>query len=249
MNSLKSNKFVDYRNSHTALSKPDDYDSQFWISGTTNHLFWEIERMIISDIISRLNAPPKRALDFACGTGRVLSFLEAHVAETTGIDVAGEMLKVAGKRCQRSRIVKGDLTRNHNLIEGKFNLVTAFRFFLNAQQELRESALKAIHKLIANEGLLIVNFHLNPHSITGSYLRFRFWLNGSNRSMMTVKEAKALLWNCGFNTLKVHGYGYLFHRREYIRLICLRGPLEKMLSRINPWPPIAMNFIVEAQPR
>ena len=249
MKSLKSNKSDDYRNSHSALSKADDYDPQFWTSGTTKHLFWEIERMIISDIINTLTPPPKRALDFACGTGRVLSFLETHVSETTGIDVAEGMLKIARKRCHRSRILEGDLTKNYRLIEDKFDLVSAFRFFLNAQQELRESALKVIHKLITSKGLLIVNFHLNPQSTTGTYLRFRFWLNGTNRSMMTVQEAKSLLWNCGFNPLEVYGYGYLFHRREYVRLICLRGPLEKMLSRVNPWPSIAMNFIIVAQPR
>lgn len=241
----RSNISGDYRNSHTALSKPDEYDPQFWISGTTKHLFWEIERMIISDVMSRLNPSPKRGLDFACGTGRVLSFLEEHVTETFGIDVAGEMLKVAGKRCRRSRIVKGDLTSDHNLIEGKFDLATAFRFFLNTQQELRESALKAIHQHMTKNGRLIVNFHMNPYSCTGAYLRLR----GSTHSMMTVKEAKDLLWHCDFKPLDVRGYGYLLHRREYVRLACLRSPFEKMLTRINLWPSIAMNFIIIAQPR
>jgi len=249
MKSLKNNESYDYRSSHTALSKPDDYDSQFWIPGTTNHLFWEIECMVISDVIKKIIPPPKRALDFACGTGRVLSLLEKHVSETTGIDVSWPMLAAAKKRCCRSRLVKGDLTKNSSIIEEKYDLVTAFRFFLNAQTELRESALKVIHKKMTSGGHLIVNFHLNPQSITGFYLRFRFWLNGSTRTMMSVNESKDLLWNCGFNPLEVHGYGYLFHRREYVRLPYLRGSLEKKLAQINPWPSVAMNFIIIAQPR
>jgi len=249
MNSLKKNKNYDYRDTHIALSKPEDYDPQFWIPGTMKNLFWEMEREIISNIIRKYIPFPQKALDFACGTGRVLSFIEQYFPETIGIDVSSSMLAVAQKRCQHSRIIDGDLTTDPSLVKDDFDLVTAFRFLLNAQQELRESVLKSIHRIIKSEGILIVNFHLNPYSITGSYLMFRCWLKGTNRSMISVRNAKDLLRSCGFNPLGVYGYGYLLHRREYVRLPNIRGSLEKILARLNMFPSIAMNFIIVAQAR
>jgi len=242
-------KKEDYRKSHMGASKPKEYDPQFWIPGATNHLFWQIERQILLDIMDCLKPRPKRALDFACGTGRVLSFLEGHVPETVGVDISGDMLKLARHRCQRSQIIEGDVTTNPDLLTGKFDLITAFRFFLNAQPELRQNVLAALRRVLADEGILVANFHLNPKSITGSYLRFRHWLKGSNRAMMSLKEAKDLLESSGYKPVEIRGYGYLFHRRKQVRFLRLRGPLEKALAKINPYPEVALNFIVAARLR
>ena len=238
----------DYRRSHTDASKPKEYDPQFWTPGTTSHLFWEIEQMLLTEIICAATPRPERALDFACGTGRVLSFLEKQIPETVGVDISAEMLSMAKQRCRHSRILQGDLTTNPYLLRKKFDLVTAFRFFLNAQPELRQSAVETIARLLKPKGLLVANFHLNPHSLTGSYLRFRHWLRGTRRAMVSPKDAEKMLRNGGFEIVGIRGYGYLFHRRQNVRLLFLRGSLEKMLARMNPWPQVAMNFLIVARP-
>ncbi len=242
--------FQDYRDSHKGPSKVKEYDPQFWISGTTNHLFWEIERILLKEIIDKMDPYPKRALDFACGTGRVLSFLEKHIEETHGVDISSDMLRLARSRCKSSSLIEGDLTTNPALLDKRFDLVTAFRFFLNAQPTLRKSALEAIALRLKKDGLLVANFHLNPLSLTGGYLRFRYLLKGTKRrAMLTLNEAKAILEDSGFEPVEVRGYGYLFHRRKYVRFIRLRAPLEKVLSRTNPLPSLAMNFLIAAKPK
>ena len=45
------------------------------------------------------------------------------------------------------------------LILGLFDLVTSFRFFGNAQDELRSSALAAINRHLRPQGYLIINNH------------------------------------------------------------------------------------------
>ena len=49
------------------------------------------------------------------------------------IDVSPDMLALAGARCPRARLIRGDVTTTPGLAPGPFDLITAFRFFLNAE--------------------------------------------------------------------------------------------------------------------
>src|SRR5437867_1124588 len=99
----------DYRNSHLSPSKPHEYDPDFWTPGTILNLFWTLEQSLLLDVMRGLPSWPRSVLDFACGTGRLLSFLEPLVEESVGIDVAPAMLEYARRRCPHSRLILGDI--------------------------------------------------------------------------------------------------------------------------------------------
>ena len=63
---------------------------------------------------------------------------------------------------------------------GRFDLVTSFRFFGNAQQELRMAVLLALHRLLRPKAYLSINSHRNPHSIVEI---FNSATGGRNQSM------------------------------------------------------------------
>jgi len=239
----------DYRDSHQSLSKPSEYDPQFFDESTTLGLFWQIEREILESILSD-GTTRHRALDFACGTGRILGWLIDRADEAVGIDVSGSMLAVARSRAPSATIIHGDLTVTPTLVKGPFDLITAFRFFLNAQPELRRDVLRALREVMDPDGILIANFHLNPSSLTGLYLRAmrRFRRIQAPQSMIGLSDALRLFSRNGFEPIAAHGYGYLLHRKTRPTLRGISAPLERFLARLNPMPSAAMNFIVVARP-
>ena len=240
---------IDYRESHRDPTKPATYDPKFFEPGHTLNLFWEIERGILDEIVAGMSSPPARALDFACGTGRVLSHVATLAPEVVGVDVSAPMLELARARCPSAKIVEADLTVDPSPVAGRFDLITAFRFFLNAQNDLRAGVLGALRELLTDRGLLVANFHLNPRSLTGVYIRTMSRIRGRPQPLVIgLGEALRLLRTNGFDPVAVRGYGYLLHRTQHVPLAPVLSPLERGLARWNPAPGTALNFIVAARP-
>lgn len=239
----------DYRDSHRDPSKPASYDPQFFEPGTTLNLMWEIEREIIGNAVSRMSPKPQRALDFACGTGRILSEVARWVPEVVGVDVSSAMIEIARSRCPNTTIIEADLTADPDVISDRFDLITSFRFLLNAQPDLRSAALRALRSRICNGGLLLTNFHLNPMSLTGVYHAAMSRIRGIEpRTMMTLGEARQLLRENGFEPVDVRGYGYLLYRKKRPRFVASVGAVERKLAAWNTVPALAQNFIISARP-
>jgi ubiquinone/menaquinone biosynthesis C-methylase UbiE len=110
--------------------------------------------------------PGKQALhlDFACGTGRVAATVAPLCRSTVGVDVSASMIEVARRKLPDAEFHLCDLTSTA-LDIGTFDLVTAFRFFGNAQPELRDSALRAIAERLRPGGHLVINSHRNPRAL------------------------------------------------------------------------------------
>ena len=134
MKNLASN--ADYRNSHTADGYGDTYQAAFDDFPHRKYL-WEVERKLLDKIIEvHFHGKVKSLLDFACGTGRIIGHVEPYCEEATGVDISESMIEVAKKRVTKANIVQAYLTKG-NVFEGKkFQMITSFRFFLNAQKEL-----------------------------------------------------------------------------------------------------------------
>ena len=221
-----------YRDSHLGAAKASDYDHGFWRRGTAKSIGWELEQRVLDLIWTRhLPTHPRRAIDFACGTGRVLEYLEHRVPETIGIDVSADMLELASRRATRSTLIQHDVTLGEPPgLRGDVDLVTAFRFLLNAEPALRSEALGWLRSVLQPGGHLVANFHLNPTSLRGSYLRLR-WRGRPVVAMLSVSQAESLLAAAGFTVVACYGYEYLPYRRDGEQLIVpgLRRRLEHTL--------------------
>lgn len=237
---------ADYRTSHRGAHKSEDYDRGFWEPGTTKHLFWQIEERMLRDVLTE--RAPASALDFACGTGRVLSVLEKEVGDVIGIDISPEMAELARRRCTTAEIIVGDLTRDSTLIDQRFDLITAFRFFLNAQDELRRSALTALSRQLSPNGALVANFHLNPYSIGGAHARLAGLVRRKSKNMLSLREVRELLFRAGFRIQRCSGYGYTVGRVDQLRFPRLQTVIESTLARAPVPPAIAQAFFVVATP-
>jgi SAM-dependent methyltransferase len=153
---------IDYRTSH--LERGETYDATlsaspfdaYMADWETHHLVG-IVRELFPDGVSRY-------LDFACGTGRITATVAPFSRSSVAIDVSPSMIEVARSKVPGVSFHLCDLTKD-DIDLGTFELVTSFRFFGNAQDELRESALAAIVKRMSPGAYLIADSHRNPHAL------------------------------------------------------------------------------------
>lgn len=100
-------------------------------------------------------------LDFASGTGRIAHFLEKNTKEQYLIDASKKMLDHAKKILDINKSIFINEDFNKINLNKKFDLITAFRFFPNAEIFLRNEAMKFISEHLDDGGLLIINNHHN----------------------------------------------------------------------------------------
>lgn len=202
-----------YRQAFSTASSADNYDEVVYAPGSNAEVLWRVEAPIVRRLAETAlrSRTHTRHLDFACGTGRVLSLLEDLAEETVGIDISAPMLARAGARCRRARLVCTDVTRSDADVEGLFDLITSFRFLTNAEPGLRSAALKVLHEHLKDDGVLIVNAHSNPfgyRAVLLPYHWFRDYLHGRPLfGYLSNRHARRLLHEAGFEVRQTIGMG------------------------------------------
>ncbi|MBN8507272.1 MAG: class I SAM-dependent methyltransferase [Burkholderiales bacterium] len=236
----------DYRASH--LERGASYDS-YLASVPFDTYMADWERRHLVAIVGQLfpSGGPVRYLDFACGTGRVAAAVAPLCQSALGIDISSSMLSVARQKVPRVTFRQADLTTEDPDL-GEFDLVTSFRFFGNAQDELREGALRAIVKRMAPAGYLIINSHRNPRSLASLFDR----LTGGNAGNMDLHLGKlrAMLERHGLRIRKLRPIGAWMYRSKLLNAYRSDDPRaianEQRFSR--PWlAAISPDLIVVAQ--
>lgn len=173
----------DYRNSH--MQSGSNYDSNLAGSAFDNYMaVWEkkhLQQILKTSFPSGIG----KYLDFACGTGRITEQIAPSAHQSTAVDISPTMLAEARKKCPNTNFYLGDITTNDPDL-GQFDLISSFRFFGNAQDELRHAALSSICKRLAPDGKLLINSHRNPRAIYALLNR----LTGGNAGQMDLHLGK-----------------------------------------------------------
>jgi hypothetical protein len=139
------------------------------------------------------------------------------------------MAERARQRLAATKVLRRDITAADAEVEGNYDLITAFRFFLNAEPSLRLAAMRALAARLHDEtSWLVFNNRGNLWSlkIVGwPYYRARNL--GSNRkpygNYLRHSEVKQLLEQAGLRIVRVLGLGVLGGK------ICGRLPFETAL--------------------
>jgi ubiquinone/menaquinone biosynthesis C-methylase UbiE len=228
MTSTTTTSTDDYRKSH--LERGQDYDSILDESEFDDYMA-RVEAQRLDYALARvLPAKPRRYLDFACGTGRITRQVEDSALESFGVDISASMLAQARRKCPRTTFFEADVTRQP-LALGQFDLVTSFRFFGNAQDELRVAALRAINGLLHEGGYLIINNHRNPNALQARLHR----LTGGEDDMdLTPHKLYRLLEEAGFEVVWQSAIGFWIWRSALaqagLRSVSAQSLRERMFS-------------------
>ena len=204
---------ADYRRSHVA--KGASYDAKLAESPFDAYMSaWEA-RHVPSMVRTCFPSGPERYLDFACGTGRITQLIAPLARTSVAVDISPTMIEQARRKCPDTEFFLADITRDA-LDIGQFDLVSSFRFFGNAQDELREAALQAIARRTRKGGHLLINSHRNPRAIYALLDR----MSGGDAGQMDLPLAKlrALLRRNGFEIVRLQPIGaWMYRARQMVK--------------------------------
>ena len=220
-----------YRDKFIESTKPKKYERQY-ARRSYGEIIWTIEQGQLLDFLKefRLNHPRIYYLDFAAGTGRVISFLEQYVYSAVGVEISPAMVEIARPKLRCGQVLCTDITAPGTSLEGQYDLITAFRFFLNAETDLKRTAMKGLAARLKDESSrLIFTNHGNPWShklAMRSFPALRRAGRGyiSEGNYMTLAQAQRLVEEAGLVIEKVMGCGVLGPTAQWII------PFERLLA-------------------
>ncbi len=201
-----------YRQSH--LGQGLDYHDRF-TKNPRRRMMWRLEQAVLDNVLDTMHSSRNtdecdegiRYLDFACGTGRVLAFVSARTDSATGIDVSDSMLEVAATSAPQAELVAADITTDGNPLLGRhFDLITAFRFFPNAEPALRAEAIAALTDRLAPGGRIIFNNHRCLSSLRHRLVRL-LTLGWRGRTGMSRREVETMITTAGLEIESVSHAG------------------------------------------
>lgn len=237
---------ADYRDSHAVPDAGRIYNHTYE-EGYYAAIWNKIERTLVESTLRKLGDREKSCLDFACGTGRITNVAAGCFGTVVGVDVSSSMLSCASVD-KRVRLYNVDLTRRS--LGRTFDTVTAFRFFLNADQRLRLEALRAIDGHLKDGGTLVCNVQMNATSPAGLACRAVGRLPWSEqRNTMSVDEMSALLTSAGFTIEEVTPYGYLPRPGSLLPKVCeaMVEPVERLAMAVKVPARFAQLFLIVAR--
>lgn len=234
-----------YRESHK--QKGDDYHRTFEEMPHRN-MVWRLEQRVLTRIVnSRFGRSRPDYLDFASGTGRVLSHLSGLVESSTAVDISESMLAVAAQNVPGARIAAGDITREELLPGESFDLITAFRFFPNAEGDLRKEVIDQLAARLKPDGILVFNNHINRNSLLRRLSSIRRGTS-SDRGLID-EEVRDLVESAGLRIIKRHPVAVAPLSENYMWFPRLTYWLERGLMKIPGVSGIARNVIYECKHR
>jgi SAM-dependent methyltransferase len=174
---------------------------------------------------------PLNILDFGCGAGRSLPYLDKYFpnAELWGYDVSPSSLKVAKDRVPRAKLFSDWPT----VSSVHFDAIIAANVFHHIPPEERELALTQCWQALAQNGQMFL-FEHNPLNPLTRWV-FERCAFDVDAEMLNLKSALALSMQAGF-TSERHAYTLFFPRP----LAFLRG-LEPLLKHI----PLGAQYYVQ----
>jgi len=231
----------DYRSSHLSPEKGISYHKAF-LNNPYRRMVWQLEQGVLDDIMATFYKETDiYHLDFACGTGRILSYLKDRTQNTVGVDLSPSMLNVARKNNKEVEIIEADLTRCDVLGQRKFNLITAFRFFPNAEDCLRMEAMKVITRHLADNGYLVFNNHKNTGSTRNRLARLFGHVDFIG---MSIDEVKTLLEPNGLETVKIYNLCTFPASDRYMLLpVSILRHIERFLCNISILQKVGENLV------
>jgi hypothetical protein len=244
-----------YRQQFARTSKAEEYDRVQYDPRSYSEVLWQIERDQLTELVDEFRRTHESIeyLDFAAGTGRVISFMEDKVDHATGIEISSAMVERAQQKLNKGRMLCTDITVEGAEIEGRYDLITAFRFVLNAEPGLRRSGIEALAARLRDEtSLLVFNNHGNLFSH-----KLLFWPLHKLRSRrkgyrtegnyMTNRQARRLAQEAGLEIIRTIGCGFMSGTLARLLPVEKVAAVEKRLARWRVLRPFCVNQLYLAR--
>jgi SAM-dependent methyltransferase len=254
---------TDYRTCHTGDEAARGYQRTY-ASGYYAAQWERLEKPLLARLFDQQRAQgARRMLDIACGQGRITLFGAEYFDFVQGIDYSPEMLAVA-RECLESdpsladREVRFDVADVSDFAADEpFDVITAFRFFLNANDHLRRAALDCVRRNLAPRGVFITNVHVSAGSPLGIFWSVR---NAARRlagkphdpvrNVIGVASFRRMFNSQGFEITRVERYSLLPRVSTLTDSVAERRIHQfERLARIPGLGRLCQSYLVCARPK
>ena len=115
------------------------------------------------------------------------------------------MVAVARARCRKAQLQVGDILTQPELLQKRYDVITAFRFLLNVEDDVRRRVLRRLREVIREpEGLLLVNVHGNSHSLRHPAIVWRHLSRECNTPELAEHIMAEQLFHIGATHVHLH---------------------------------------------
>ena len=156
----------------------ESYEGREYGPGSYAATVWQAQLPVLERTLQEYRAAhggPVRLrfrLRHGAGAGGAAPWVDA----ADGVDVSEAMVAVARGKCPGARLAVGDILTRPDLLQKEYEVISCFRFLLNAEPELRGRVLRRLREVLrAPRGMLLVNIHGNAHSLRHPGLVWRRW--------------------------------------------------------------------------
>jgi SAM-dependent methyltransferase len=244
MKANRSEGWSDYSQYFSSTDDVTKYDALFE-SDACEHACWGVQRPLLLSVLRDLHGgdstDASRALDFACGTGRVTVVVRDAGWDVVGLDASPAMIEPARARLPDVEFregLLGDAETDQWLAGiGGFQLITAFRFFLNASAADRGPILQLLAAQLAATGRLVVNNHGSGPSLRNLGLRVR---RKAGSTMIAQRDFVTMLTDAGLHVERQWG-GQIFARSLYGAPVV--GGVCRAVERLLPRSTFGRRFV------
>lgn len=194
----------------------EEWDAVAYAPGTYDSFIWELERDLLLPLVSELRSRRLgvKYLDFACGTGRVLTVVQPLTSVAHGLDVSDAMVRRAAAKVPAASVRLGDLLARPEVADEDYDLITAFRFFLNAEPQVRLPYLAGLGSRLRDaDSRLVFNIHANAWGLDGLASRT------DHIAVMSPGEVHRLVHAAGLEVVSWHGLGLMPACRDRLRVL------------------------------
>jgi 2-polyprenyl-3-methyl-5-hydroxy-6-metoxy-1,4-benzoquinol methylase len=213
---------LDYRECHLRDDAAEAY-RDVYAAGYYAAQWRQLELPWLSGVFAALKQRgARRMLDIACGQGRISLLGAKYFEHVQGIDISPSMLERARAALREDTSLANvdvhfDAADVRTFAADKpFDVITAFRFFLNAEDELRLDGLRCARRNVAPNGTLIANVHVaatSPlamfYSVSNASRRLMGKRTSSVRNAVSLATLRRMFTLEGFRVERVHRYSLL----------------------------------------
>lgn len=186
------------------------------VSGESKEFFAEARVEILRGKLLKIGFAPKKILDFGCGTGSAVPFLEKILsAQIVGVEVSEKSIEIA-KRLHKSQRVSFALS-SEDWVDGSFDLAFCNGVFHHIPPKLRQTALFNIWNSM-RPGAFFAFWENNPWNPGTRIVMSRIPFDRDAQTISPI-GAKKLLSAAGFEIIEVCFHFYFPKCLAFMRKI------------------------------
>ena len=239
-----------YRSPYAESYLREDAAGEAYERGISNKFelaIFELEKIQLDRIYTRWlrDRGDFAYLDYATGTGRILTLFDDKTTVKFAVDSSSLQMEHAKSRVPGAIFIADNIVTNPGCLPIRFELITCFRLLLNLEKENRLPVLQNLSKALKDDGILVIDNHMNRYSILGLIAYFmKHWLgykdknaetSGQKRiiNTMSQREMVELLNTAGFEVTNVYRLMVLpGYKRWTLLPMPLLVPVERILAAI-----------------